>query len=372
MDKSKLQSIANDQVGRVKKHAGREEVRGNEQGTKQSLIGPLLSALGWDLSDPSQCVAEHRAKVGGARSKYPLDWALKIDGKTAILVEAKAAGKPLAAYSQQLAGYWTDVNEARFAILTNGEQWQFFTDEEQPNRMDEMPFATWDATKEESHDAPELLNMLQRIGFDLANVRGYAEKKRRDERTLKVLSAALSEPCDELVKVVIRGAFKPTRDGRPLGNLTTQIVDEWRPQVHLALETWANERAVAVLRRPASMVPPAAHAEQPKVNTTDAELRAFAIIASSLGSQYPVAHQDGATYFKVHVQGKPTQAIARIFADRNKPLIHLPLAEDVVRLHAGGRELTTTPGWTGMPLQSVEELSGLRALLVLAYENAIA
>ena len=37
-------------VKRVKDLA--EHVRGNEQATKQSLIGPLLTILGYDLTDP--------------------------------------------------------------------------------------------------------------------------------------------------------------------------------------------------------------------------------------------------------------------------------------------------------------------------------
>jgi hypothetical protein len=31
-----------------------EHVRGNEQATKQSLIGPLLTLLGYDLTDPRE------------------------------------------------------------------------------------------------------------------------------------------------------------------------------------------------------------------------------------------------------------------------------------------------------------------------------
>jgi predicted type IV restriction endonuclease len=35
-----------------------EHVRGNEQATKQSLVGPLFTTLGYDLTDPRECIPE--------------------------------------------------------------------------------------------------------------------------------------------------------------------------------------------------------------------------------------------------------------------------------------------------------------------------
>src|SRR4051794_29224776 len=52
-----------------------EHVRGNEQATKQSLIGPLFTALGYDLTDPRECVPEFRVDFGRERSVKPIDWA---------------------------------------------------------------------------------------------------------------------------------------------------------------------------------------------------------------------------------------------------------------------------------------------------------
>ena len=43
-------------IKRVKDLA--DHVRGNEQATKQSLIGPLFTLLGYDLTDPRECIPE--------------------------------------------------------------------------------------------------------------------------------------------------------------------------------------------------------------------------------------------------------------------------------------------------------------------------
>jgi hypothetical protein len=69
-----------------------EHVRGNEQATKQSLIGPLFSLLGYDLTDPRECTPEFRADFGKDRSVKPIDWAFFLNGRPAFFVEAKDAG----------------------------------------------------------------------------------------------------------------------------------------------------------------------------------------------------------------------------------------------------------------------------------------
>jgi predicted type IV restriction endonuclease len=50
-----------------------EHVRGNEQATKQSLVGPLFIILGDDLTDPRECIPEDRSISGPtARSRHAL------------------------------------------------------------------------------------------------------------------------------------------------------------------------------------------------------------------------------------------------------------------------------------------------------------
>src|ERR1700693_2977507 len=86
-----------------------EKVRGNEQATKSSLIGPLLALLGYDLADPEECVPEFRADFGKARSVKPVDWAFYQNGRPIFLVEAKDAGTKLDGYDEQLGDYFAMV-----------------------------------------------------------------------------------------------------------------------------------------------------------------------------------------------------------------------------------------------------------------------
>ena len=60
----------------------------HETSTRYLLVDPILRSLGWDLSDPGDCVVEYRVSP---RSMSAVDYAL-LDGRgnPAVLVEAKS------------------------------------------------------------------------------------------------------------------------------------------------------------------------------------------------------------------------------------------------------------------------------------------
>ena len=65
-------------VKRVKER--HEDCRGNEQATKQSLIAPLFTILGYDMADPKECKPEYKVDFGKYRiPTKPIDWAFAIN-----------------------------------------------------------------------------------------------------------------------------------------------------------------------------------------------------------------------------------------------------------------------------------------------------
>ncbi len=87
-----------------------EHVRGNEQATKQSLVGPLFTLLGYDLTDPRECIPEYRVDFGPNRSIKPIDWAFLQSGHPIFIVEAKEVGKKVASYDEQLPDYFAKAS----------------------------------------------------------------------------------------------------------------------------------------------------------------------------------------------------------------------------------------------------------------------
>lgn len=84
------------------------------------------------MHDPRACKPEYRMDFGkGEKAATPVDWAFLIDNAFAFFVEAKEAGAKLTKPREQLGmcfGKQPGEKGVKLGILTNGTQWQFFTD----------------------------------------------------------------------------------------------------------------------------------------------------------------------------------------------------------------------------------------------------
>ena len=110
-----------------------------EEATKTSLVLPFIQMLGYDIFDPTEVVPEFTADIGIKRGEK-VDYAITQRGKPAILIECKKYGSNLAEDAvSQLVRYF-GVTNAHFGILTDGINYRFFSDLDQPNVMDTQPF----------------------------------------------------------------------------------------------------------------------------------------------------------------------------------------------------------------------------------------
>jgi hypothetical protein len=111
-----------------------------EEATKNAFVMPFISTiLGYDVFNPMEVVPEFIADVGLKKGEK-IDYAIVKDGEVQILIECKKSTEPVKIeHASQLFRYFA-VTNARIAILTNGEVYQFFTDLDAPNRMDAKPF----------------------------------------------------------------------------------------------------------------------------------------------------------------------------------------------------------------------------------------
>lgn len=114
----------------------------SEEATKISLVLPLIKALGYDIFDPEEVIPEFYADFGVKKSEQ-VDFCITKNSNPEILIECKACNVSLDKHKSQLYRYFSSTNAA-FAILTNGIEYQFYTDTEKQNVMDESPFATID------------------------------------------------------------------------------------------------------------------------------------------------------------------------------------------------------------------------------------
>jgi hypothetical protein len=347
-------------VKRVKDLA--DHVKGNERATKQSLIGPFFTMLGYDLTDPRECMPEYKADFGKDRSTKPIDWAFLNNGSFSFFVEAKEVGRKLAGFDEQLADYFAKDPNVKLGILTNGAQWRFFTDVVHANVMDREPFAKWDIFADEPPPV-DVITLLQKASFNAELIRTYAERQRAQNLLVGELSRLL-EPASEFTKLAV--ANIETR------NLTQAVVESWKPVVASALNEWARQRMLsAALSAPQLDSSPEPEPEASKVETTPEELACYAAVAKVLGPDRPIGYEDTASYFKIHVAGKRTWVFARLLLGRRQPAIWVPLPLDATTPLACGRAVSLASGWSIVSIDGPADVNELGELLRTAYSSVV-
>ena len=98
----------------------REILQKSESATRYCLIDPLLTALGWDISDPAQVLTEYNS--GKGRADYAL---FPRSGPPSLVVEAKPLFTPTENAVEQTINYCIQDGIDYFAI-TNGDNWEVY------------------------------------------------------------------------------------------------------------------------------------------------------------------------------------------------------------------------------------------------------
>lgn len=159
-----------------------------EEATKTALIIPFISTvLGYDVTDPREVIPEYTADVGVKKGEK-VDFAIKSGDDFRFLIECKKIGEPLnLGHANQLVRYF-NVTDTEFAILTNGEVYEFYAQIDAANRMDEKPFMTLDLANVDARIFPHL-EMCTKSRFDSETIAASAEQLKYISEIRKVLRA---------------------------------------------------------------------------------------------------------------------------------------------------------------------------------------
>jgi len=95
----------------------------SEMSTRYIIIDPILNALGWKLSNPSECVVENVTE--GGNPDYTL---FDHNGEAVIVIEAKRidGDTRYKGYRKQLADYADSYPAVDVAVITNGQYWDIY------------------------------------------------------------------------------------------------------------------------------------------------------------------------------------------------------------------------------------------------------
>ncbi len=291
-----------------------------EEATKNALVMPFLhSILGYDIFDPSEVIPEFTADTATKKGEK-VDYALIQDGKVQILIECKKYGEVLSPkHAGQLFRYFS-VTDARFAVLTNGSVYNFYTDLDAPNRMDEKPFLVMDLENLDEHVIPEV-KKFSKDKFSIDSIVDAAGELKYVSQIKRMLTVQFENPEDDFVK------FFASRlhDGVVTSKVRAQFTEHCKKALKQFLNDKINDRLKSAISSSGDdyLIESAEifqdekgePAEESKIVTTEEEIEGFNVIKAIFRQKIPVERvvpRDTQSYFGVLLDDNNRKPLCRL------------------------------------------------------------
>lgn len=176
-----------------------------EETTKIALILPFIRILGYNIENPNELKAEYSADVGVKKSEK-IDLAVCIENEVKMLIECKPANVKLTSNHQDQLYRYFSVSDVKIAVLTNGSLYQFFTDYDNPGRMDEKPFLEVDL-RNLTDKKIESLELFRKDNFSLDKIQEHVEELKYRQAIHDVLIDEIYYPSDEMIHMIAKKVY---------------------------------------------------------------------------------------------------------------------------------------------------------------------
>ena len=296
-----------------------------EESTKTSLIMPFFQqVLGYDVFNPKEFVPEYTSTFG-VKKDARIDYAILKNEKPTILIEAKCITENIEKmYDSQLAMY-LNASKAKFGILTNGVQYKFYTDLEEPNKMDQTPFLEVDLLNLKDSHITELRKFLK-DQFDEDNISSTASELKYSKEIKKYIASQFNSPTEDFVKLILSS-------GVYSGQKNHTVLEKFTPIVKKSLNDFVselmNEKIMAALKKntpePVEQVetqePQKEAGRETEIETTLEEIEAYYTIKSIL-SEYiepkRIVYKDTRSYLSILLDNNTWKWVCRVLVNDSK------------------------------------------------------
>ena len=290
-----------------------------EEATKNAMIMPFIQILGYNVFDPLEVTPELVADVGTKKGEK-VDYAVLQDGKPIMLFECKKAGADLSInHASQLFRYF-HVTAARFGVLTNGLVYKFFTDLEQPNKMDETPFFEFNVLDFKERDVEEL-KKFAKSAFDLDAILHTANDLKFTTAIQSKLAEWMAAPDEKFVRLLA---------GDLVGNrkFTQTVIDQFTAITKRAFEQMRSERINDRLKGAMKTESPAVEVivegeGDGAIVTTAEEVEGFHIVRAILRGvigPHRICLRDALSYCAILLDDNNRRPICRLMFNNTKRL----------------------------------------------------
>lgn len=183
---------------RIRDH--RPYLKGNETRTRQSLIDPMLRALGWDVENPDSVQVEYKI-----RQKW-VDYALMGSDKPIAVIEAKVLGTSLKEKETMQVLNYANTDGIDYMVVTNGDHWQMF-DVFKRERLEDRVLMEFQLTQDEPYACA-----LQALGLWRPNL-ASGELPKEAATLVMIKSSPEPEPSSEkeIVEPANNGDWVPIK-----------------------------------------------------------------------------------------------------------------------------------------------------------------
>lgn len=324
--KDQIKQIA-DKISKFKESTQTEEA------TKNAFIMPFINALGYDIFNPQEVVPEFVADIGSKKGEK-VDYAILKNNSPIILIECKHWKENLNVHNTQLLRYF-NVTKAKFAILTNGINYRFYTDLEETNIMDEKPFLDINILEIKDNQIDEL-KKFHKSYFDLDNIINTASTLKYSNEIKIILTNEFKQPTEDFIKFFIYKVYS--------GKATEKVINQFLEIVKISCQQFLSdlitERLKTALDKEKETEPKIVEnqSKESNVATTEEEIEGFYIIKSILRQDVEssrIYYRDFQKFFSILIDDSVRNTVCKLyltesakqiaFLDENRSEVKYPI-----------------------------------------------
>lgn len=319
--KIKLQQL-NQRVDSLKDQINTEEA------TKNAFVLPFIQILGYDIFNPTEVIPEFICDIGTKKGEK-VDYVIKNNDEPILIIECKHWKENADAHNSQLHRYY-HLTKARFGVLTNGHIYNFYTDLEKPNIMDEKPFFTLNLN-DLKDSSLKILENFTKTDYNLERILDSAEDLKYIKAIRKEFEREVAEPSDELVRILVNKFFD-----KPLTATRMATFKEYaKKAINSSINDSINLRLKSALNINESLVketkleietPIDSNCDIPKFVTSEEELEGFQIVKAILREKITsdrIAFRDTQSYFGILLDDNNRKPLSRLHFNSSNKYIEL-------------------------------------------------
>ncbi|MDR3706150.1 MAG: type I restriction enzyme HsdR N-terminal domain-containing protein [Paludibacteraceae bacterium] len=293
----------------------RDQIK-TEEATKSALVLPFIQILGYDIFNPVEVVPEFVTDFG-AKNVEKVDYAILKDDKPVLIIECKKHTENLENHYTQVHKYFHLTN-TRFALLTNGVEYNFYADIEASNKLDEKPFLSLDITKIKDQQIKELAK-FHKSGFDIDTILTSASELKYTNAIKSVLTSEITNPTPEFVNFFVKRVY----EGRATEKVMTQFTELVKRTIEQTFNDIVSDRLMNAINQTKQQAKESEsenvvipESDENKIVTTEEELNGFYIVKSILRKNIAadrIVYRDSLSYFSIILDDNNRKPLCRLW-----------------------------------------------------------